>query len=61
MRIIHGDGYSEDEKKKFAKLVYQNVFTAVKMLVQGQKIMGIPYVNPKCDVSEHERLICVFF
>jgi hypothetical protein len=51
MRIIHGDGYSEEEKKKFAKLVYQNVFTAVKMLVQGQKIMGIPYVNPKCDVS----------
>uniref|UniRef100_A0A8B9C8X8 Uncharacterized protein n=1 Tax=Anser brachyrhynchus TaxID=132585 RepID=A0A8B9C8X8_9AVES len=28
MRIIHGSGYSDEDKRGFTKLVYQNIFTA---------------------------------
>lgn len=29
MRIIHGSDYTEEDRKSFTKLVYQNIFTAM--------------------------------
>uniref|UniRef100_A0A8C5ZR14 Guanine nucleotide-binding protein subunit alpha n=1 Tax=Marmota marmota marmota TaxID=9994 RepID=A0A8C5ZR14_MARMA len=33
MRIIHGAGYSEEDKRGFTKLVYQNIFTAMQAMI----------------------------
>ncbi|KAF7666470.1 hypothetical protein LDENG_00106620 [Lucifuga dentata] len=43
MRIIHGRGYSEEEKRTFARLVYQNIFTAMQAMIQAMNILQIPY------------------
>ncbi|XP_007897115.1 guanine nucleotide-binding protein subunit alpha-11-like [Callorhinchus milii] len=43
MRIIHGSGYSEEERKAFAKLVNQNIVTAVQSLTRAMDSLNIPY------------------
>lgn len=43
MRIIHGRGYSEEDKRGFTRLVYQNIFTAVQAMIQAMSALQIPY------------------
>lgn len=43
MRIIHGAGYSDEDKKGFTKLVYQNIFTAVQAMIRAMETLKIPY------------------
>jgi len=34
MRIIHGQGYSEEDKRQHIRLVYQNVFMAMQSMIR---------------------------
>lgn len=43
MRIIHGAGYSEEDKRSFTKLVYQNIFTAMQAMVRAMETLKILY------------------
>ncbi|ELV09273.1 Guanine nucleotide-binding protein subunit alpha-11, partial [Tupaia chinensis] len=43
MRIIHGAGYSEEDKRGFTKLVYQNIFTAMQAMVKAMETLKILY------------------
>ncbi|KAI7791359.1 guanine nucleotide-binding protein subunit alpha-11-like isoform X2 [Triplophysa rosa] len=45
MRIIHGKGFSEDERRGYTKLVFQNIFTALRAMTQAMSTLKIPYVN----------------
>uniref|UniRef100_A0A8C6Q2I3 Guanine nucleotide-binding protein subunit alpha n=1 Tax=Nothobranchius furzeri TaxID=105023 RepID=A0A8C6Q2I3_NOTFU len=46
MRIIHGAGYSDEDKRSFTKLVYQNIFTSMQAMIRAMETLKIPY---KCD------------
>lgn len=50
MRIIHGAGYSDEDKRGFIKLVYQNVFMAMGSLVRAMDTLSISYQNPNSEV-----------
>ncbi|KAM9734960.1 guanine nucleotide-binding protein G(q) subunit alpha-like [Menidia menidia] len=43
MRIIHGCGYSDEDKRGFSRLVFQNLFTAMQAMVQAMGSLQIPY------------------
>lgn len=43
MRIIHGTGYSDEDKRSFTKLVYQNIFTAMQAMIRAMETLKIPY------------------
>lgn len=43
MRIIHGAGYSEADRKGFTTLVFQNILTAVQALAYAMKTLRIDY------------------
>ncbi|XP_005917367.1 guanine nucleotide-binding protein G(q) subunit alpha isoform X1 [Haplochromis burtoni] len=43
MRIIHGRGYSDEDKRGFKQLVYQNIFTAMQAMIQAMNVLQIPY------------------
>ncbi|XP_038853460.1 guanine nucleotide-binding protein G(q) subunit alpha isoform X1 [Salvelinus namaycush] len=43
MRIIHGAGYSDEDKRGFTKLVYQNIFTAMQSMIRATETLRIPY------------------
>lgn len=51
MRIIHGSGYSEDDKRGFIKLVYQNIFMAMQSMIRAMELLTIQYGNPSNAVS----------
>lgn len=51
MRIIHGRGFSEEERKTFAKLIFQNIFTAIKAMTGAMTMLKIPYANPENEVN----------
>lgn len=43
MRIIHGNGYNDEDKKAFIKLVYQNIFMAMQSMVKAREMLKIPF------------------
>ncbi|XP_047686882.1 guanine nucleotide-binding protein subunit alpha-14 isoform X2 [Panthera pardus] len=55
MRIIHGSGYSDEDRKGFTKLVYQNIFTAMQSMIRAMDTLRIQYV---CEQNkENAQLI----
>lgn len=46
MRIIHGNGYTDEDKRSFVKLVYQNIFMAMHSMIRAMDTLKIPYKNP---------------
>nr|BAB79200.1 G protein alpha subunit x class [Halocynthia roretzi]BAB79201.1 G protein alpha subunit x class [Halocynthia roretzi] len=51
MRIIHGTGYTADEKRSFIGLICQNVHTSMKILLQSMKNLNIEY-----DLEENSNI-----
>ena len=51
MRIIHGSGYSDDDKRGFIKLVYQNIFMAMNSMIRAMETLKIPYKNPENEAN----------
>ncbi|XP_077416489.1 guanine nucleotide-binding protein G(q) subunit alpha-like isoform X2 [Vanacampus margaritifer] len=43
MRIIHGGGYSEEDKRNYAKLVYQNIYTSMQTMIRAMDTLHIPF------------------
>lgn len=54
MRIIHGSGYSDEDKRGFTKLVYQNIFTAMQAMIKAMDTLKIPY---KCENNKVRFLV----
>lgn len=50
MRIIHGSGYSDEDKRGFIKLVYQNIFMAMQSMIKAMDMLHIQYKDPKSEV-----------
>nr|QBG38985.1 guanine nucleotide-binding protein G(q) subunit alpha [Tegillarca granosa] len=55
MRIIHGTGYSEDDKRGFIKIVYQNIFMAMHAMIRAMETLKLSYTNPANE--EHANQI----
>ena len=51
MRIIHGNGYSDEDKRGYVRLVYQNVFMAIQSMIRAMDTLGIAYSDTAADVS----------
>ncbi|XP_067425336.1 guanine nucleotide-binding protein subunit alpha-14 isoform X1 [Emydura macquarii macquarii] len=43
MRIIHGSGYTDEDRKSFTKLVYQNIITAMQAMIRAMDNLRINY------------------
>ncbi|XP_052787422.1 guanine nucleotide-binding protein G(q) subunit alpha isoform X2 [Mya arenaria] len=55
MRIIHGTGYSDDDKRGFIKIVYQNIFMAMNAMIRAMDTLKINYKDPNNE--ENANLI----
>lgn len=51
MRIIHGSGYSEEDKRSHIKLVFQNIYMAMNSMIRAMEALKIPYKIEKNEVS----------
>ncbi|XP_045923093.1 guanine nucleotide-binding protein subunit alpha-14-like [Micropterus dolomieu] len=45
MRIIHGTGYSEADRKGFTRLVFQNIVKAIQALIHAMETLQIDYIS----------------
>ncbi|CAL8068427.1 unnamed protein product [Calicophoron daubneyi] len=45
MRIIHGAGYSDEERRTFIKIVYQNIYMAMFTMIRALESLKISYEN----------------
>uniref|UniRef100_A0A669Q4C0 G protein subunit alpha 14 n=1 Tax=Phasianus colchicus TaxID=9054 RepID=A0A669Q4C0_PHACC len=50
MRIIHGSGYTEEDRKGFTKLVYQNIYTAMQAMIRAMDTLKIQYTSEENEV-----------
>nr|CAH7748682.1 unnamed protein product [Callosobruchus chinensis]CAH7754074.1 unnamed protein product [Callosobruchus chinensis] len=57
MRIIHGAGYSDEDKRGFIKLVYQNIFMAMQSMIKAMDLLKIQYGDSSSKVREKADLI----
>jgi hypothetical protein len=51
MRILHGAGYSEEDRKGFRSLVYQNIFVSMQAMIEAMDRLQIPYGRSDSKVS----------
>ncbi|XP_003382789.1 PREDICTED: guanine nucleotide-binding protein G(q) subunit alpha-like [Amphimedon queenslandica] len=47
MRIIHGSGYSVEDRKQFVTLIYRNMYTSLQALTTAMESLKIPYTDPQ--------------
>jgi len=52
MRIIHGSGYSDEDKRGYIKLVFQNIFMAMQSMIKAMDMLKISYGQGEHSVSE---------
>ncbi|KAK5851564.1 hypothetical protein PBY51_023110 [Eleginops maclovinus] len=55
MRIIHGSGYSEADRRGFTRLVFQNIITAMQALIDAMKTLRIDFVDDQ-NISHAQKL-----
>ncbi|XP_057564164.1 guanine nucleotide-binding protein subunit alpha-15 isoform X2 [Hippopotamus amphibius kiboko] len=55
MRIIHGAGYSEEDRRSFRPLVYQNIFVSMRTMIEAMERLQIPFSWP--ESKHHANLI----
>ena len=55
MRIIHGSGYTEEDRRGFIKLVFQNIFMAMQTMIRAMELLKIQYENP--DSQDQAELV----
>lgn len=60
MRIIHGAGYSDEDKRGFIRLVYQNIFTSMQAMIRATETLKIPYKFEQNWVRPTETLNPVY-
>lgn len=46
MRIIHGQGYSPEDRRGFIKLIYQNIFLSMQTMIKASETLAIQYRHP---------------
>jgi len=59
MKIIHGDGYSQQELESFTPVIYGNLASSMRVVVTNMEKLGIPFSNPVNRVCKtSSRLNC---
>ncbi|KAF7200392.1 guanine nucleotide-binding protein subunit alpha-14 [Nothobranchius furzeri] len=56
MRIIHGGGYTEEEQKGYAKLVFQNIYTSMQTMIRAMETLNIAFSDPQNQNNAHSVL-----
>jgi hypothetical protein len=51
MRIIHGSGFSEDERRNVVQVIYHNVCVAMQTMIRAMEKLQIQYDDTSNIVS----------
>jgi len=51
MKVIHGGGYSDEERLKYKQQIYQNVYTAIHNLTHAMTKLRVSYKSDETKVT----------
>ncbi|XP_008285201.1 guanine nucleotide-binding protein subunit alpha-14-like [Stegastes partitus] len=54
MRIIHGGGYTDEDKRSYAKLVFQNIYTSMQTMIRAMEALSISFADPQNQVQTNQ-------
>ncbi|CAO4360360.1 hypothetical protein GCK72_001147 [Caenorhabditis remanei] len=57
MRIIHGQGYSDEDKRAHIRLVYQNVFMAIQSMIRAMDTLCIQFGDQSEELQEKAAVV----
>ncbi|XP_006749267.1 guanine nucleotide-binding protein G(t) subunit alpha-3-like, partial [Leptonychotes weddellii] len=60
MKIIHKNGYSEQECMEFKAVIYSNTLQSILAIVKAMTTLGIDYVNPTSAEMVNPHLVPPF-
>ncbi len=49
--MIHGNGYSGQERKEFVGIIHQNIIVAMRVLYEGLSRFGSNIETPELEVN----------
>ncbi|XP_064491740.1 guanine nucleotide-binding protein G(t) subunit alpha-2 isoform X2 [Pseudopipra pipra] len=52
MKIIHQDGYTEEECMEFKAIIYGNILQSILAIVRAMSTLGIDYAESSCALPE---------
>lgn len=55
-RIIHEDGYSEEECKQYRAVVYSNTIQSIMAIIKAMSNLKIEYEDGSRAVSTHQQI-----
>ncbi|CAI5667238.1 unnamed protein product [Oreochromis niloticus] len=55
MRIIHGKGYNDTDRKGFTRVVYQNIIAGIQTMIKAMETLHIDYVDDQ-NIGYAEKL-----
>jgi len=55
MKILHGNGFNQEERRAFRLIILQNIVDSIQALVLAMRIFEIPYVDTENKVSPKEN------
>lgn len=55
MRIIHGSDYTEEDRKGFTKMVYQNICTAMQAMITAMDMLKTHYTSEENEVRQYKE------
>jgi hypothetical protein len=58
MRIMHGKGYSDEEKRGFIRKVHDQIFMAMQSMIHAMNLLEIQYSDPRNLVSDLPFSFC---
>ena len=56
MRIIYGMGYTDEERREFRTLVFQNLFTCMKAMLDFMELSSISLADPSLVERSYDIL-----
>ncbi|XP_068995251.1 guanine nucleotide-binding protein subunit alpha-14-like [Embiotoca jacksoni] len=56
MRIIHGGGYTDEDKRSYAKLVFQNIYTSMQTMIRAMEALSISYSDSQSESKANSVL-----
>ena len=59
MKIIHGAGFPDEEKRTYIKLVYQNIFMAMQSMIRAMDLLKIQYEDSSCTVCQEKYIVII--
>ena len=51
MRIIHGSGFTNDQKNEFKQTIFENIFKAIQTMIRAMDELSITYETEENKVN----------